>query len=89
MNDKEFLNEVKRIVGNGDKNHIKILRKLRGLGFVVGRGGKSGHMHLTHPRLGGYKATIGSSESCPRWGLNFVSQLRHAMVSRRPGGILA
>ena len=78
MSDKEFIYEVKHIVGYGDKNTQKVVRRLVSeLGFSLVQGGR-GHYHLTHPRLGGYKATIGSSVSCA-WGGAFVSNIRHAM----------
>jgi len=78
MNNKEFVNEVKRIVGYGDKNTQKVVRRLVSeLDFQLVEGGR-GHYHLVHPRLGGYKATIGSSVSCA-WGGAFVSNIRHAM----------
>ena len=79
MSNNEFLYEVKRIVGNGEKNHMKVIRKLKGIGFKEVNGGKSGHYYFTHERLGNYKACIGSSVSDSRWGLNFVRDVRHAM----------
>ena len=79
MSNEKFLKEVKSIVGYGDKNTQKAVRRLVSeLGFNLVKGGGCGHYHLTHVRLGGYKATIGSSVSCG-WGNNFVSQIRHAM----------
>ena len=78
MSDKVFLSEIKRIVGYGDKNTQKVVRRLVSeLGFTLLPGGK-GHYYLTHERLGGYKATIGSSVS-HEWGGVFVSKIRHAM----------
>jgi hypothetical protein len=79
MSDEEFLYEIKRIVANGEKNHMKVIRKLKELGFKEVGGGKRGHYFFTHRRLGNYKACIGSSVSNSRWGLNFVREIRHAM----------
>lgn len=79
MSDEKFLKEVKSIVGYGDKNTQKVVRRLVSeLGFVLVKGGGNGHYHLTHVRLGEYKATIGSSVS-RAWGGIFVSNIRHAL----------
>ena len=78
MSNKEFIKEIKRVVGYGDKNTQKVVRRLVGeLGFKL-VDGSNGHYHLTHERLGAYKATIGSSVS-HAWGGAFVSNIRHAM----------
>ena len=77
MRNEEFIKGIKKIVV-GEKNTKKAVRKLTSIGFVV-VDGKNGHFHLAHECLGNYKATIGTSVSDARWGLNFVSQIRHAM----------
>ena len=78
MSDEKFLKEVKSIVGYGDKNTQKAVRRLVSeLGFTLVKGG-NGHYHLTHVRLGGYKVSIGSSVS-RAWGGIFVSNIRHVM----------
>lgn len=79
MSDDMFLKKVKSIVV-GEMNAKRIVRLLvRDLGFCQEVKGK--HYHLRHPRLGNYKATMSCSPSDWRWGMNLVSQIRHAMWS--------
>ena len=78
MSNEEFIKEIKKAV-IGEKSHKKVVRKLNALGFEEVKG-KNGRSFFTHKRLGNYKASIGGvSLSDARWGLNFVSEIRHAM----------
>ncbi len=79
MSDKQFINEIKKAV-IGEKSQKKVMRKLVALGFEEVKG-KNGRYFFTHKRLGNYKVNIGrdATLSDPRWGLNLMAQIRHAM----------
>lgn len=77
MSNEKFLKEIKVIVGYGDKNTRKVVRLLVSkMGFVQEE--TTSHYHLSHPRLGNYKATLSCSPS-REWGPKFVSNIRHAL----------
>lgn len=78
MSNEEFIKEIKKIVV-GEKNAHKAVRKLTTIGFRLVEGGKNGVSHLTHERIGNHKVSIGTLRYEAKWGLNFITQIRHAM----------
>ena len=73
-----LINETKKIVV-GESNPRRAIRKLEGIGYRV-VDNKGTVFYLSHDCLGTRKFPIASRKGCDsRWGLNFVSEIRHAM----------
>jgi hypothetical protein len=78
IDNETFINETKKIV-RGESNPRRAIRKLGGLGYKIAND-KGGVVYLSHDYLGTRKISIAVREGGnPRWGLNFVCEVRHAM----------
>jgi len=78
MSNEEFINETKKIVV-GESNPRRAIHELGGIGYRVAND-KGGVVYLAHDCLGTRKVSISiRGGGNTRWGLNFVSNVRHAM----------
>ncbi len=79
--ERGFLKSVRAVFAH--QNPKRIVRELNRLGFDVITGGRNGHYRLRHELTGSRIFPFGSSPSDRRFGLNFVREVRWAILARR------
>ncbi len=79
--ERTFIMRVRSVFTN--QNPKRIVKELCRLGFEVLTGGRNGHYRLRHELTGSRVFPFGSSPSDRRFGLNFVREVRWAILARR------
>ena len=79
--ERTFLKSVRAVFAH--QNPKRIIREFVCLGFEVITGGRNGHYRLRHDLTGSRIFPFGSSPSDSRYGLNFVREVRWAILARR------
>ena len=79
--ERTFLTRVRAAFAH--QNPRRIIREFIRLGFDVIPGGRKGHTRLRHSLTGSRIFPFGSSPSDSRYGLNFVREVRWAILARR------
>lgn len=79
--ERAFLARVRAACAQNPK---RMIREFIRLGFdVLTNGGRNGHYRLRHELTGSRVFPFGSSPSDRRFGLNFVREVRWAILARR------
>ena len=79
--EREILGETRHIV-QSTKNSSHAVARLRKIGYRVEAVGEKGHYRVSHRITGNIKFSLGSSPSDRRFALNFIREIKHAILAR-------
>ena len=79
--EREILGKTRHIVQSATNSSHAVAR-LRKIGYRVEAVGEKGHYRVSHRITGNIKFSFGSSPSDRRFALNFIREIKHAILAR-------